>query len=110
MKKFYASLVILTGSFAAFGQYSDSLVIAEGRIINAATREPVEARIQYQSLPYGNRIGTLNNSKYSFPMFDNEKYAIMVEAEGFLPAKYMLDPSEANDSGKVIMNIELTAG
>ncbi len=110
MKKFYASLVSLFTFLTAFGQYSDSLIIAEGMIVNASTKEPVEARIQYQSLPYGNRIGTLNNSIYSFPMFDNEKYAIVVEADGYLPAKYMLDPSEANDSGKVVMNIELTAG
>ena len=110
MKYFYASLVSLLGSLSALGQYSDTLIVAEGRIVNAATKEPVEARIQYHSLPYGNRIGTLNNSNYSFPMFDNERYAIVVEADGYLPAKYMLDPAEANDSGRVVMNIELTAG
>jgi outer membrane protein OmpA-like peptidoglycan-associated protein len=110
MKYFYASLVTLFCSLTASGQYSDTLIVAEGRIVNAATKEPVEARIQYQSLPYGNRIGTLNNSIYSFPMFDNERYAIVVEADGYLPAKYMLDPAEANDSGRVVMNIELTAG
>jgi OmpA-OmpF porin, OOP family len=110
MKNLYVSLVTFFASAAAFGQYSDSLVIAEGRIVNAATKQPVEARIQYQSLPYGNRIGILNNSIYSFPMFDNERYAIIVEADGYLPAKYMLDPAAANDSGKVVMNIELTAG
>lgn len=110
MKKFYAAFAGFFTFLTAFGQYSDSLIVAEGKIVNAETKEPVEARIQYQSLPYGNRIGTLNNSIYSFPMFDNEKYAIVVEAEGYLPAKYMLDPAEANDSGKVVMNIELTAG
>jgi OOP family OmpA-OmpF porin len=89
---------------------TDSLIYAEGRIINASTKEPVTAHITYQSLPYGSRIGTLNNSNYSFPMFDNEKYAIIVEAPGFAPAKYMLDPAEANAQKKVLKDIELTIG
>lgn len=106
---FCISIVVLS-SVSCFGQFQDSIVVAEGRIIHAETKEPVQARISYQSLPYGSRIGTLNNSRYSFPMFDREKYAIVVEAEGFLPAKYMLDPEEANGSGKVIKDIELSVG
>ena len=89
---------------------ADSLIYAEGKIINASTKEPVNAHITYQSLPYGSRIGTLNNNSYSFPMFDNEKYAIIVEAPGFAPAKYMLDPAEANDQKRVLKDIELTVG
>src|ERR1043165_5823482 len=61
----------------------DSLIYAEGRVINAATKELIAAKITYESLPYGNKIGVLNNSAYSFPMFDNEKYSIVVEAPGF---------------------------
>ncbi|HEY3404545.1 MAG TPA: OmpA family protein [Ohtaekwangia sp.] len=93
----------------AFCQEIDTLVYAEGKIINAATKEPVSARIIYQSLPYGNRVGTMTNSSYSFPMFDNEKYSITVEAAGFATAKYMLDPAEATER-KVLKDIELTAG
>jgi OmpA-OmpF porin, OOP family len=91
-----------------FGQSADSLIYAEGKILNAATKEPVTARITYQSLPYGNRVGTLNNSSYSFPMFDNEKYAITVEAPGFATVKYMLDPAEAAER-KILKDIELSA-
>jgi outer membrane protein OmpA-like peptidoglycan-associated protein len=96
--------------YASYGQQADTLVYAEGKIINTATKEPVSAQITYQSLPYGNRVGTLKNDTYSFPMFDNEKYSIMVEAPGFAPAKYMLDPAEANQERKVIKNIELSVG
>src|SRR5688500_2106164 len=95
---------------AAFGQTTDSLIYAEGRILNAASKEPVKARITYQSLPYGNRVGTLNNTNYSFPMFDNEKYAIIVEAQGFATAKFLLDPAEANDQRRVLKDIELAVG
>src|SRR5687767_9380561 len=83
-------------AFSASAQ-TDSLIYAEGKVINASTREPITARITYQSLPYGNKIGVINNSAYSFPMFDGDKYSITVEAAGFAPAKYMLDPAQANE-------------
>jgi len=91
---------------ASFSQM-DSLIRAEGKVYNSETREPVMARITYQSLPYGSRIGVLNNSVYSFPLFDNERYAIVVEATGYSTVKYMLDPSEANDQNIIIRDIEL---
>ncbi len=93
----------------AVAQPADSLIYAEGKVLNAATKELVSARITYESLPYGNRIGSMNNSTYSFPLFDNEKYSIIVEAPGFSTAKYMIDPAEANASKRVVKDIELTA-
>ena len=106
-KIFGALIFIVTYAFA---QPADSLIYAEGKVINAATKELVSARITYQSLPFGNRIGLLNNSTYSFPMFDNEKYSITVEAPGYSTAKYMLDPKEANVNMRVVKDIELTSG
>ena len=109
-KIFFKLLFLFCVSTVAWSQPADSLVYAEGKIINAATKEPVAARITYQSLPYGNRVGTLNNNSYSFPMFDNEKYSIIVEAQGFNTAKFLLDPAEANDQKKVLKDIELSVG
>lgn len=93
----------------AFSQNTDSLIYAEGNIISAETKEPVKARITYQSVPYGNKVGVLNNTTYSFPMFDMEKYSIVVEAPGYQMAKYLLDPAEAQDQ-KLKRDIELTKG
>ena len=95
----------------SLGTYAqDSLIYAEGKILNAETREPIMARITYHSLPYGSKVGVINNSSYSFPMFDGEKYAITIEAAGFDHVKYMLDPAEANENNKVIRNVELSKG
>ncbi len=94
----------------ATAQSLDSLIHAQGNIINAESKEPIVARITYQSLPYGSRVGTFTASSFTFPMFDGEKYSIMVEADGFATAKYMLDPAEANEEGKIIRDIELTVG
>jgi OmpA-OmpF porin, OOP family len=109
-KFFKLFCLFLLISTRAYCQTIDSLIYAEGTILNAQTREPVKARVTYQSLPYGSRLGTLNNNSYSFPMFDNEKYSIVVEAPGFTTVKYMLDPAEANAEKKVVKHIELTAG
>jgi OOP family OmpA-OmpF porin len=102
--------LLLLFAISANCQMEDSLIHAEGKIISAETKQPVTARVTYQSLPYGSKVGTLNNNTYSFPMFDNEKYSITVEAPGFFPAKYMLDPGEANAQRKVIKDIELAVG
>ncbi|HEX6224546.1 MAG TPA: OmpA family protein [Chryseolinea sp.] len=106
-KLFSLFLLIATTTYC---QSADSLIYAEGKILNAATKEPVTARVTYQSLPYGNKIGTLNNSKYSFPLFDREKYSIVIEAPGYTTAKYMIDPADADENGKVVKDIELTVG
>lgn len=106
-KLFSLFLLIATTTYC---QSADSLIYAEGKILSASTKEPVTARVTYQSLPYGNKIGTLNNSRYSFPLFDNEKYSIIIEAPGYTTAKYMIDPSEANESRKVVKDIELAVG
>ncbi len=112
MIKTFFKLSLIAISFGSFAQdtQTDSLIYAEGNIFNAATKEPVTARVSYQSLPYGNKVGTLNTNKFSFPMFDNEKYSIIVEAPGFATAKYMLDPADANAARRVLKDIELTAG
>lgn len=95
-----------------FGQdmEMDTLIQAVGKIINAETGQPVTARIVYESLPYGNRVGVINNSSYAFPMWDREHYSITVEADGFAPAKYLLDPTTANSENFVVRDIELSTG
>jgi OOP family OmpA-OmpF porin len=109
MKRAHLFFWFFLSVISAFSQSTDSLVTAQGNIINAETKEPVAAKITYQSLPYGNKIGVINNSTYSFPMFDRERYSIIVEAPGFITAKYMLDPAEAT-SEKLVKDIELVHG
>jgi len=110
MRSHLLGLLFSLGSVMSWAQATDSLIYAEGKIINAETREPITARIVYQSLPFGSRIGVINNNAYSFPLFEQEHYSITVEAPGFAPAKYMLDPTTANGDNKVIRDIELSAG
>ncbi len=110
MKFFKLVFLFLVAAVPALPQEIDSLTYAEGHIVSAETKQPVSARIIYKSLPYGNRIGIINGTEYSFAMFDNDKYSIEVIAAGYAPAKYMLDPGEANDGGRVNRDIELVTG
>ena len=109
MRSLFFGLCYLA-AILAMAQEADTLIRAEGKIINAETGEPISAKIVYESLPYGNRVGIINNNIYSFPMFDREHYSITVEATGFAPAKYLLDPGTANGENKVILDIKLNTG
>lgn len=109
LKRIIVLFVLVGVSQHAFSQSADSTIVAQGKVINVETKEPVMARITYQSLPYGNKTGVINNSTYSFPMFDNDRYSISVDAPGYMPAKFMLDPAEANNMS-LIKDIELTHG
>jgi OOP family OmpA-OmpF porin len=100
---FFLIMVVTT----ACAQQADTLVYAEGKILNKTTKELVAASISYQSLPYGNIVGQMNGSTYRFPFFTQDRYEIIVEAAGFAPAKYMLDPGKANGERKVIQDVEL---
>ena len=91
----------------AAAQQKDTLIYAVGRIFNHETKEPVSARISYESLPYGNKAGSMSGNSFSFPLYDNDKYSIIVEAPGFSPAKYLLDPASANPDRKVVQDIPL---
>lgn len=101
-------LISISFNFQAYCQEAtDTLIYAEGKIVNGETQEPVTAKITYQSLPFANKIGVIHNTSYSFPMFSGEKYSVVVEAPGFAPVKYLLDPAEANENKKVVKDVEL---
>jgi OmpA-OmpF porin, OOP family len=93
--------------FSVSAQQKDTLIYAVGKIFKHDTKEPVEARISYESLPYGNKAGSLSGNSFSFPLYDRDKYSITVEAPGYSTAKYMLDPATANGDRRVVQDIPL---
>lgn len=99
-------LVSFLMPFIAISQV-DSLIVAEGNITSSVTHEPIVAKIFYQSLPYGSKVGLMNGTSFSFPLYDNEKYSIKIEAIGYETAKFILDPKEVNSFGKVLCDVAL---
>jgi OOP family OmpA-OmpF porin len=106
--KFILTTIAVFMTILSVAQSTDTLIYAQGKIISAATKEPITAKISYQSEPYANVVGSLNGSSFSFPLFEGEKYSIIIEAPGFAPAKYLLDPAEANAERKVVKDVELS--
>jgi outer membrane protein OmpA-like peptidoglycan-associated protein len=107
MRKLLFFIFLASCSLIANGQVTDTTIHAQGKITNLATKEPVVAKVSFQSLPYGNKVGSRSGSEYTFPLFDNDKYAITVEAAGFETFKTTVDPASANSSRKVVKDIEL---
>ncbi len=108
MKKIILLLIVWPLiSFPSEAQQKDTLIYAVGKIFNQETKEPVSAKIFYQSLPYGNIVGMLNGSSFSIPLYGNAKYSIIIEAAGFAQSKYTLDPATANGDRKVVQDIPL---
>jgi OOP family OmpA-OmpF porin len=104
-----AFLIIFLGCFIkGLSQPADTTIYAQGKILNATTKEAVVAKVSFQSLPYGNKVGFRAGSEYSFPLFDNDRYEITVEADGFETYKTILDPASASTSRRVVKDIELT--
>lgn len=108
MIRYVFTIILFSIGGTVLAQATDTTVVAQGRILHADTKELIVAKITYQSLPYGNKMGVINNNTFSFPMFDGERYSIIVEAPGFATAKYMLDPAEADADRKLIKDIELS--
>lgn len=106
MKAIITVVAVLMWMQTAFCQESDTLIYAQGKITNAATKEAVMAKVFYRSEPYGNIMGSLSGNSFSFPLFDGQRYSITVEAPGFAPAKFLLDPVTAVDR-KVVKDVEL---
>ncbi len=106
MKKHFLLLALAGLAFVSRAQENDQYIHASGKIINHATQEPVVARVSYRSEPYGNIVGVMNGSEYSFPLFGNAKFTVTAEAVGFASAKHLLDPATAVDR-KVIQDIEM---
>lgn len=103
-------LLIMIGALSAFqsgAQQRDTVIYAVGKIFNHDTKEPIMAKISYQSLPYGNIVGLLTGNSFSIPMYGNERYSITVEAPGFAPSKYILEPSAVNSDRKVVQDVPL---
>ncbi|MGK7391211.1 MAG: OmpA family protein [Candidatus Cyclobacteriaceae bacterium M2_1C_046] len=80
---FIITLFFTLGSLLA--QNAEEKWSVEGAIVNATTKDPVSAKIVYESLPYGSNIGILEGESFSFFIPKEMEYQIRIEAEGYSP-------------------------
>ncbi len=105
--KNYLLLFCILINFNLIARSADTTIVVMGKILDINTKEPVKARVYYKSLPYGNKVGLINNTEFSFSMFDSDHYSVQVDASGYEPAKYIIDPTEADENLRIDRIIEL---
>lgn len=100
-------LLVLLTNFAVSAQIIDTAdVLVVGSVIDEKTKEPIEAKIKYESLPYGSKIGIFSGSDFSFNMLGGNDYLLIVDADGYTPHRETLKYDSAVN-GELKKSIEL---
>ncbi|MEM6845040.1 MAG: OmpA family protein, partial [Bacteroidota bacterium] len=77
----------------------DNLVHLSGKILDAKTREPVEAKVRYELRPVSNVMGVRSfdnqDGHYQLNLQKHRKYALEVTAEDYLPLLLTLQTDES---------------
>lgn len=81
IKLLILTLLLNTAVVAQVLESADVLV--SGTVIDEKTKEPVKAKIKYESLPYGSKIGIFSGSEFSFNMLGGNNYLLVVDADGY---------------------------
>lgn len=100
----YLFLIVLgfwstTQDTMAFAQ-SDDLVYLSGKILDAETQKPVEAKLEYQLQPVSNVMGIRffdnQDGHYQINLQQHKEYVIEVTADDYLPLQFTLETDGAN--------------
>ncbi len=98
MKRLFLLFIAISFSNTLFAQELDTTSISVvGTVIDEKTKEPVEAKIKYESLPYGSKIGVFSGAEFNFTMLDGKDYIFKVEAEGYAPYMETLKADSASN-------------
>lgn len=102
-----SSLCCCMISTIAFSQGEPVLVT--GIIIDAETKEPVKARVYYESLPYGSKVGLFNNTAFEFKMEDGDAYEITLKSQGYLPVNVTINAGDSDEARTIERTFEMTS-
>jgi OmpA-OmpF porin, OOP family len=104
-KKVFVLLVMVFGTMPAesgiYGSPEDTLIVLEGKVFDAFSKEPVRATILFEKLPYGNDMGIIHTSdsgRYQFLVFPNAEYKILIKAADYLLMVENISPEECEHS------------
>lgn len=96
-------------TISSFATGIDSLIV-EYKIIDRDTKEPVVAKVVFESQPYGSKIGIKNNSAVSFRVEYDEKYLVRVQADGYQLMLLNIDYHKYPGVSHVIEEVALVKG
>lgn len=85
---FKLSFIFLFCCQLTYGQLGSKWISLEGKVINEALENPIEAKLTLESLPYGGDIRVFHSEAetgdFSFKVKENNKYKVKVESEGYI--------------------------
>lgn len=83
----------------------DTLVILIGKVLNADTKEPVQAQLIFHRLPYGGNVGSskVKNSEgdYKLTLMKSYEYKVILNAEGFISKNEIITTANPRDQGNI---------
>jgi OmpA-OmpF porin, OOP family len=84
---------------------TETMVTVRGKLTDAKTGLPLNAKVVVQTLPDGTVVGTYNvnptTGEYEFQVPVGKLYSVRAEADGHMPDSYTLDLRNVQDAGKV---------
>lgn len=101
----FITICIFIGRLA--NAQDEPVITYSASIVDAETKQPIESKIKYESLPYGSKIGVFSGNHFTFSMEEGNDYSIIVRAEGYSTHSSTAKVSESVD-GKIEKVIELT--
>lgn len=108
MRKRTFSLILFTAVLlSASDTWAQDAITAVGKITDPSGKAVV-ASIKYKSIPTGSLFGSFKDSVYSFTMFGSAKYQVSVNAEGFVPNTFIIDP-KTQVNGRLTRDVRLMA-
>jgi outer membrane protein OmpA-like peptidoglycan-associated protein len=86
-------------------------VLVSGRVLNAATKQPIATTVAYESLTKGTTVGLARseprNGQYSIVLPAGDLYGFRAEFEGFYPVSDQLDTRSLNSYGEITRDLYL---
>lgn len=100
------SLIFLTEGYSQIAFSESSYTLYKGRIVDASSKELVEAVITFESMPYGSTVGIVSGSTVEIPMEHRKDYVVTVEAEGYSTYVNTVKASEVlNMRGEAVIEL-----
>jgi len=88
------------------------VIMMRGRVLNADTKEPVEALVKYEQLPSGKQIGVARSApsdgRYKVSLPPGEQYGVRAEARGFYALSETFDTKTLGEYAEVERDLFLT--
>ncbi len=121
---FFLGMMLFTGSIRAANidiyenpMASDTLVSLVGKVLNAETKEPVQAKLVFHRLPHGGNVGASKvknpEGDYRLTLMKSYEYTVTLNAEGYLTKNEVIttsDPKDLTEIPKDFYLVPMTVG